>query len=181
MLRYDYAKLFNNYKKAKTSPLTYAQKILLAHKYTGYKPDRVAMQDASAQTAMLQLLTTNADLKLPASIHCDHLIQADSQLSIGNTLNQSYKQHQEVYNFLQQVSQKYGIDFYKPGCGIIHQIVFEKYAAPGILMLGTDSHTPNAGGLGCLAMGVGGLDAVEVMCGLEWDLAPQKIIGNANC
>ena len=157
--------------------MPYAHKILLAHKYDGYKPDRVAMQDASAQTAMLQLLTTNSDIKVPASIHCDHLIQADSSLSIEGTLKSSYKQHQEVYEFLENVSKKYGIDFYKPGCGIIHQIVLEKYAAPGILMLGTDSHTPNSGGIGCLAIGVGGMDAVEVLCGLEWDLAPQKVIG----
>ena len=177
MLKYDYAKLYGNYKRLANGPLPYAKKILLAHKYTGYRPDRVALQDASAQTAMLALLTTKSGVNVPASIHCDHLIQADSNLSIENTLKFSYSQHKEVYNFLQQAATKYGIDFYKPGCGIIHQIVFEKYAAPGILMLGCDSHTPNSGGLGCLAIGVGGMDAVEVMCGLEWDLAPQKIMG----
>eukprot|EP00834_Sanchytrium_tribonematis_P007389 NODE_660_length_4952_cov_0.391304.p1 type:complete len:723 gc:universal NODE_660_length_4952_cov_0.391304:3292-1124(-) len=178
MLNYPYAKLLANYNKLKTKPHTYAHKILLAHKgMNGYKPQRVNFQDASGQTALLQLLSTNTDIKIPASVHCDHLIPANTNLSISETISKSISENQEVYDFLKQACLKLGITFHPPGDGIIHQVVLENYAAPGILMLGTDSHTPNAGGLGSLAIGVGGLDAVEALCGLEWDLGPQKVIG----
>lgn len=139
-------------------------------------PDRVAMQDASAQTAILQfMLSGRATTAVPSSIHCDHLIEAFSGADAD--VENSLKGNKEIYEFLQSAAKKYGIAFWAPGAGIIHQIVLENYAAPGTLMLGTDSHTPNAGGLGMLAIGVGGADAVDAMAGIPWELKSPKILG----
>ncbi len=171
-------------------PLTLTEKILYAHlfhknelkdykrgeDYVNFKPDRVAMQDATAQMALLQFM--NAGKKKAAvksSIHCDHLIQAYKGAEID--LPEAEKTNKEVYEFLQSVAAKYGIDFWKPGAGIIHQVVLENYAFPGCMMIGTDSHTPNAGGLTMAAIGVGGADAADVMSGMEWELKIPKIIG----
>lgn len=171
-------------------PLTLTEKILYAHlfhknelkdykrgeDYVNFKPDRVAMQDATAQMALLQFM--NAGKKKAAvksSIHCDHLIQAYKGAEID--LPEAEKTNKEVYEFLQSVAAKYGIDFWKPGAGIIHQVVLENYAFPGGMMIGTDSHTPNAGGLTMAAIGVGGADAADVMSGMEWELKIPKIIG----
>jgi aconitate hydratase len=170
-------------------PLTLSEKILYAHlyapttsayergkSYVEFAPDRVAMQDATAQMALLQFMTCGrAKVAVPSTVHCDHLIQAktgaESDLATANNTNK------EVYEFLSSISNKYGIGFWKPGAGIIHQVVLENYAFPGGLMIGTDSHTPNAGGLGMLAIGVGGADAVDVMAGLAWELKMPKLIG----
>lgn len=170
-------------------PLTLSEKILYAHlyapttsayergkSYVEFAPDRVAMQDATAQMALLQFMTCGrAKVAVPSTVHCDHLIQAKtgavSDLATANDTNK------EVYEFLSSISNKYGIGFWKPGAGIIHQVVLENYAFPGGLMIGTDSHTPNAGGLGMLAIGVGGADAVDVMAGLAWELKMPKLIG----
>jgi aconitate hydratase len=170
-------------------PLTLSEKILYAHLYTSttnayergksyveFAPDRVAMQDATAQMALLQFMTCGRDkVAVPSTVHCDHLIQAKTgavqDLQTANDTNK------EVYEFLSSISNKYGIGFWKPGAGIIHQVVLENYAFPGGLMIGTDSHTPNAGGLGMLAIGVGGADAVDVMAGLAWELKMPKLIG----
>ena len=159
-------------------PLTLAEKILVSHAddfatqdwergkaMLALRPDRVAMQDATAQMAMLQFIQAGkAKVAVPSTIHCDHLIRAEmgseKDLLIANTENR------EVYNFLASAAKKYGIGFWKPGAGIIHQVVLENYAFPGGLIIGTDSHTPNGGGLGMLAIGVGGADAGEVMAGL---------------
>lgn len=171
-------------------PLTLIEKILYAHlfhenelkdfkrgeDYVNFKPDRVAMQDATAQMALLQFM--NAGKKKAAaksSVHCDHLIQAYKGVDID--LPEAEKANKEVYEFLQSVAAKYGIDFWKPGAGIIHQVVLENYAFPGGMMIGTDSHTPNAGGLTMAAIGVGGADAADVMSGMEWELKMPKIIG----
>lgn len=171
-------------------PLTLTEKILYAHlfhenelkdykrgeDYVNFKPDRVAMQDATAQMALLQFM--NAGKKKAAaksSVHCDHLIQAYKGAEID--LPEAEKTNKEVYEFLQSVAAKYGIDFWKPGAGIIHQVVLENYAFPGGMMIGTDSHTPNAGGLTMAAIGVGGADAADVMSGMEWELKIPKIIG----
>lgn len=171
-------------------PLTLTEKILYAHlfhenelkdykrgeDYVNFKPDRVAMQDATAQMALLQFM--NAGKKKAAaksSVHCDHLIQAYKGAEID--LPEAEKTNKEVYEFLQSVAAKYGIDFWKPGAGIIHQVVLENYAFPGGMMIGTDSHTPNAGGLTMAAIGVGGADAADVMSGMEWELKMPKIIG----
>ncbi|HIZ89015.1 MAG TPA: aconitate hydratase [Candidatus Mucispirillum faecigallinarum] len=171
-------------------PLTLTEKILYAHlfnesdlkdykrgeDYVNFKPDRVAMQDATAQMALLQFM--NAGKKKAAaksSVHCDHLIQAYKGADID--LPEAEKTNKEVYEFLQSVAAKYGIDFWKPGAGIIHQVVLENYAFPGGMMIGTDSHTPNAGGLTMAAIGVGGADAADVMSGMEWELKMPKIIG----
>ncbi|TBU64893.1 aconitate hydratase [Dichomitus squalens] len=174
-------------------PLTLAEKILYSHIYEpertladgGIKrgetylqlsPERVAMQDASAQMALLQFMSAGmSTCAVPASIHCDHLIQAVE--GAENDLQRSIVTNQEVFDFLESAARKYGIEFWKPGSGIIHQIVLENYAAPGMLMLGTDSHTPNAGGLGMLAIGVGGADAVDALTGTPWELKAPKIIG----
>lgn len=171
-------------------PLTLTEKILYAHlyeempalpygrwvDYVDFAPDRVAMQDASAQMALLQFMnagkTTTA---VPTTIHCDHLVQANAGAKAD--LDFAFAQNQEMYDFLQTVSAKYGIGFWKPGAGIIHQILFENYVFPGGMMIGTDSHTVNAGGLGMLAMGVGGADVVDVMAGMPWELKMPKIIG----
>ena len=170
-------------------PLTQAEKILYAHTYesagkayergrdyVNFAPDRVAMQDATAQMALLQFMTCGRDrVAVPSSVHCDHLIQAKvgavEDLATANEVNK------EVYDFLASISNKYGIGFWKPGAGIIHQVVLENYAFPGGMMIGTDSHTPNAGGLGMIAIGVGGADAVDVMAGLPWELKMPKLIG----
>ena len=144
--------------------------------YVNFKPDRVAMQDATAQMALLQFM--NAGKKKAAvksSVHCDHLIQAYKGADID--LPEAEKVNKEVYEFLQSVAAKYGIDYWKPGAGIIHQVVLENYAFPGGMMIGTDSHTPNAGGLTMAAVGVGGADAADVMSGMEWELKMPKIIG----
>ena len=171
-------------------PLTLAEKILYSHlhaesplqkygrgqDYVFFAPDRVAMQDATAQMALLQFMTAGRDkVAVPSTVHCDHLIQAEvgaeKDLAKANDVNS------EVYDFLASVSNKYGIGFWKAGAGIIHQVVLENYAFPGGMMIGTDSHTPNAGGLGMVAIGVGGADAVDVMAGMPWELKMPKLIG----
>ncbi|KAL7420938.1 aconitate hydratase [Cryptotrichosporon argae] len=175
------------------SKLTLAEKILYAHlrspeeslggggkirgeKYLKLRPDRVAMQDASAQMALLQFMTCRLPTcAVPASIHCDHLIQA--QTGAAADLPRSISNNKEVFDFLESAAKKYGIEFWRPGSGIIHQIVLENYAAPGLLMLGTDSHTPNAGGLGMLAIGVGGADAVDALTDTPWELKAPLITG----
>lgn len=170
-------------------PLTQAEKILYAHTfdpsnrtfergrdYVNFAPDRVAMQDATAQMALLQFMTCGRDrVAVPSSVHCDHLIQA--KLGATQDLATANEVNREVYDFLSSISNKYGIGFWKPGAGIIHQVVLENYAFPGGMMIGTDSHTPNAGGLGMIAIGVGGADAVDVMAGLAWELKMPKLIG----
>jgi len=176
-------------RKLTGKPLTLAEKILYSHLYTpattayergkdyvDFAPDRVAMQDATAQMALLQFSTCGRDkVAVPSTVHCDHLIQAKTgavaDLAAAITTNK------EVYDFLSSISDKYGIGFWKPGAGIIHQVVLENYAFPGGMMIGTDSHTPNAGGLGMVAIGVGGADAVDVMAGLAWELKMPKLIG----
>lgn len=169
--------------------LTYAEKILYAHLYgkaakpfvggkdfAEFHPDRVAMQDATAQMALLQFMSAGiAKVSVPSTVHCDHLIQAEN--GAEEDLMRAESVNSEVYNFLSSVSQKYGLGFWKPGAGIIHQVVLENYAFPGGMMIGTDSHTPNAGGLGMIAIGVGGADAVDVMAGLPWELKFPKILG----
>ncbi|KAJ2838042.1 aconitate hydratase, partial [Coemansia sp. 'formosensis'] len=172
-------------------PLTLAQKILYAHlhdvtamtrapvpgeTYLKLSPDRVAMQDASAQMAILQfMLSGMKQTAVPTSIHCDHLVEAYE--GADKDVARSWQTSREIYEFLQAASQKYGIAFWKPGSGIIHQLVLENYAAPGTLMLGTDSHTPNAGGLGMLAIGVGGADAVDAMADIPWELKAPRVLG----
>ncbi len=169
--------------------MTYAEKILYAHLYddaikihkkgvdfADFRPDRVAMQDATAQMALLQFMSAGIPrVSVPSTVHCDHLIQAET--GAENDLLRANSDNKEVYDFLESVSQKYGIGFWKPGAGIIHQVVLENYAFPGGMMIGTDSHTPNAGGLGMIAIGVGGADAVDVMAGLPWELKYPKILG----
>src|SRR6476469_537975 len=170
-------------------PLTFAEKILFSHAddpgtvgiergvdYADYRPDRVAMQDATAQMALLQFMTAGLPtVQVPSTVHCDHLIQA--RLGADIDLKSALDTNSEVYEFLRSVSAKYGIGFWKPGSGIIHQVVLEQYAFPGGMMLGTDSHTPNAGGLGMVATGVGGADAVDVMAGWPFNTKVPKVIG----
>ena len=171
-------------------PLTLAEKILYAHlyeesdicpfrrgeDYVNFRPDRVAMQDATAQMALLQFMNAGkSQSAVPATVHCDHLIQAN--MGAKTDIATATLSNSEVYDFLKSVSDKYGIGFWKPGAGIIHQVVLENYAFPGGMMIGTDSHTPNAGGLGMIAIGVGGADAVDVMTGMEWELKMPKLIG----
>ena len=171
-------------------PLTLAEKILYAHlyeesdicpfrcgeDYVYFRPDRVAMQDATAQMALLQFMNAGkSQSAVPATVHCDHLIQAN--MGAKTDIATATQSNSEVYDFLKSVSDKYGIGFWKPGAGIIHQVVLENYAFPGGMMIGTDSHTPNAGGLGMIAIGVGGADAVDVMTGMEWELKMPKLIG----
>ncbi|MDR2139187.1 MAG: aconitate hydratase [Tannerella sp.] len=171
-------------------PLTLAEKILYAHlfrqpaervygrgvDYAGFRPDRVAMQDATAQMALLQFMNAGRrESAVPATVHCDHLIRAER--GAAQDLETANLTNREVYDFLQSVCSKYGIGFWKPGAGIIHQVVLENYAFPGGMMVGTDSHTPNAGGLGMLAVGVGGADAVDVMTGMEWELKMPRLTG----
>ncbi len=171
-------------------PLTYAEKILYSHlyepgsvqpftrglSYVDFSPDRVAMQDATAQMALLQFMNAGKrTTAVPSTVHCDHLITAHSEGK--SDLAASLQNNREVFDFLESVSNKYGIGFWKPGAGIIHQVVLENYAFPGGMMIGTDSHTPNAGGLGMVAIGVGGADAVDVMAGMPWELKMPKLIG----
>ena len=144
--------------------------------YVNFRPDRVAMQDATAQMALLQFMNAGKSKSaVPATVHCDHLIQAN--MGAKTDIATATQSNSEVYDFLKSVSDKYGIGFWKPGAGIIHQVVLENYAFPGGMMIGTDSHTPNAGGLGMIAIGVGGADAVDVMTGMEWELKMPKLIG----
>lgn len=171
-------------------PLTLSEKILYAHLWKGvmvqdfkrgkayvdFAPDRVAMQDATAQMALLQFDTTGRKkVAVPSTVHCDHLIVAKTEGKAD--LNKAVAENEEVYDFLSSISNKYGIGFWKPGAGIIHQVVLENYAFPGGMMIGTDSHTVNAGGLGMIAIGVGGADACDVMAGLSWELMMPKLIG----
>ncbi|NVK27150.1 MAG: aconitate hydratase [Flavobacteriia bacterium] len=171
-------------------PMTLAEKILYSHLWDGkateafergksyveFAPDRVAMQDATAQMALLQFMQAGRDkAAVPSTVHCDHLIQA--RVGADKDLQESMNKNNEVFNFLSSVSNKYGIGFWKPGAGIIHQVVLENYAFPGGMMIGTDSHTVNAGGLGMVAIGVGGADAVDVMAGMPWELRQPKLIG----
>ncbi len=177
-------------RKVVNKPLTLTEKILYSHlwdgaattafergkSYVDFAPDRVAMQDATAQMALLQFMQAGRpQVAVPSTVHCDHLIQAkegaDKDLATANT------QNKEVYDFLSSVSNKYGLGFWKPGAGVIHQVVLENYAFPGGMMIGTDSHTVNAGGLGMVAIGVGGADACDVMAGLAWELKFPKLIG----
>ncbi|KAI5962575.1 ACO2 [Candida pseudojiufengensis] len=182
-------------KKIVKQPLTLAEKILYSHlydveesltssnvgdirgqQYLKLSPDRVAMQDASAQMALLQFMTCGmSSTAVPASIHCDHLIVGKDGAS--QDLTKSIATNKEVFDFLQSCGEKYGIQFWGPGSGIIHQIVLENFSAPGLMMLGTDSHTPNAGGLGAIAIGVGGADAVDALTGTPWELKAPKIMG----
>lgn len=139
-------------------------------------PDRVAMQDASAQMALLQFMSCGmSSTAVPASIHCDHMIVGEKGADLD--LPNSIKGNKEVYDFLESAGKRYGIEFWPPGAGIIHQTVLENYAAPGLMMLGTDSHTPNAGGLGCIAIGVGGADAVDALVDAPWELKAPKVRG----
>jgi aconitate hydratase len=171
-------------------PLTYAEKILYSHlwdesskkvfirgeDYVDFGPDRVTCQDATAQMALLQFMQAGKDkVAVPTTVHCDHLILAQS--GAQKDLKNANKVSSEVFNFLESVSRKYGIGFWKPGAGIIHQVILENYAFPGGMMIGTDSHTVNAGGLGMVAIGVGGADAVDVMAGMPWELKFPKLIG----
>ncbi|MFV0289684.1 MAG: aconitate hydratase [Mangrovibacterium sp.] len=180
----------NSTRKVLQRPLSLAEKILYAHlfeadkvqnfkrgeDYVDFAPDRVAMQDATAQMALLQFMNAGkSSTAVPSTVHCDHLIQASTSGKVD--LNHALENNKEVYSFLESVSNKYGIGFWKPGAGIIHQVVLENYAFPGGMMIGTDSHTPNAGGLGMLAIGVGGADAVDVMAGMPWELKFPKLIG----
>ncbi|MFW6372011.1 MAG: aconitase family protein, partial [Bacteroidota bacterium] len=193
LIKKVYAELPRKVEKARKKlnrPMTYAEKILYSHlydqndlaafergnSYVNFAPDRVAMQDATAQMALLQFMNSGKETtEVPSTVHCDHLIQAKVEgkkdLSISKDMNK------EVFDFLESVSNKYGIGFWKPGAGIIHQVVLENYAFPGGMMIGTDSHTPNAGGLGMVAIGVGGADAVDVMAGMPWELKMPKLIG----
>lgn len=176
-------------RKRLNRPLTLAEKIVFGHldepdgqelvrgkSFLLLRPDRVAMQDATAQMAMLQFMLAGKDeAAVPSTVHCDHLIQA--HIDGASDLNTANKENKEVYDFLATASSRYGIGFWKPGAGIIHQVVLENYAFPGGLMIGTDSHTPNAGGLGMVAVGVGGADAADVMAGLAWEVKNPELIG----
>src|SRR5690242_2617292 len=185
-----YSEKVNATRKVVNRPLTLTEKILYAHlwqktadqsyergkDYVDFAPDRVAMQDATAQMALLQFMQSGrTKVAVPSTVHCDHLIQA--QIGAVADLTRAKSQNREVYDFLASVSNKYGIGFWKPGAGIIHQVVLENYAFPGGMMIGTDSHTVNAGGLGTIAIGVGGADACDVMAGLPWELKFPKLIG----
>ena len=193
MIREVYARMAERVDAARKilgRPLTYSEKILYSHLYQGapteaydrgksyvdFSPDRVAMQDATAQMALLQfMMAGKTKTAVPSTVHCDHLIQA--KIGADQDLATAIHTNSEVYDFLSTVSDKYGIGFWKPGAGIIHQVVLENYAFPGGMMIGTDSHTPNAGGLGMVAIGVGGADAVDVMAGMPWELKMPKLIG----
>lgn len=193
MIRNVYQSLPERVNKAReilSRPMTLTEKILYAHLYAGeainafergidyvnFSPDRVAMQDATAQMALLQLMNSGRErVAVPSTVHCDHLIQA--HIAAGPDLQTANQNNKEVFEFLSNVSNKFGIGFWKPGAGIIHQVVLENYAFPGGMMIGTDSHTPNAGGLSMIAIGVGGADAVDVMAGMPWELKMPKIIG----
>jgi len=170
--------------------LTTAEKILIAHvddintlegidrgvSMLALRPARVAMQDATAQMAILQFMQAGRDtVAVPSTVHCDHLIR--SKVGADIDMVQANEENKEVYAFLESAAKKYGMGFWGPGSGIIHQVVLEKHAYPGGMMLGTDSHTPNAGGLGMIAIGVGGADAADVMAGLTWDVRAPKMVG----
>lgn len=185
-----YAAKIGRIREKLARPLTYAEKILYTHlyddadlrsfkrgeDYVNFRPNRVAMQDATAQMALLQFMNAGKDrVAVPSTVHCDHLIQAYRGAKVD--LPEALTTNKEVYDFLQSVASRYGIGFWKPGAGIIHQVVLENYAFPGGMMVGTDSHTPNAGGLGMVAIGVGGADAVDVMTGMEWELKMPRLIG----
>ena len=193
MIKKVYERMPERVKKAREivgRPLTLAEKILYTHLWDGmptrafgrakdyvdFAPDRIACQDATAQMALLQFMHAGKPkVAVPTTVHCDHLIQA--KVGAETDLKVAKEQSKEVFDFLSSVSNKYGIGFWKPGAGIIHQIVLENYAFPGGMMIGTDSHTVNAGGLGMLAIGVGGADAVDVMAGMPWELKFPKLIG----
>lgn len=193
LIRSVYSRMGGRIEKAralKGGALTLTEKILYNHlwdempsatylrggSYVDFAPDRVAMQDATAQMALLQFMQSGRDkVAVPSTVHCDHLIQAKT--GADTDLKNALDVNSEVFSFLQSVSNKYGIGFWKPGAGIIHQVVLENYAFPGGMMIGTDSHTPNAGGLGMVAIGVGGADAVDVMAGMPWELKFPKLIG----
>ena len=193
MLKKFYASYSEEVSKARKvlgRPMTYAEKVLYSHlydkasvrafkrleDYVDFRPNRVAMQDATAQMALLQFMNAGKDkVAVPATVHCDHLIRAD--VGAERDLPEAKKTNKEVYDFLRSVSQKYHIGFWEPGAGIIHQVVLENYAFPGGMMVGTDSHTPNAGGLGMIAIGVGGADAVDVLTGQPWELKMPRLIG----
>ena len=193
MIQQVYANFANRIEAARKvtgRPLTLTEKILFAHlteglatkayergkDYVDFAPDRVAMQDATAQMALLQFMQSGrTKVAVPSTVHCDHLIEA--KVNSKTDLDRAVTESSEVYDFLASVSNKYGIGFWKPGAGIIHQVVLENYAFPGGLMIGTDSHTVNAGGLGMIAIGVGGADACDVMAGLPWELKMPKLIG----
>jgi len=185
----DYSNKLGKVREVLNRPLTYTEKVLYTHlwnaperkliggkDYAELSPDRVAMQDATAQMALLQFMSAGRkNTNVPTTVHCDHLIQA--QVGAKADLSRATSENQEVYDFLESTSRKYGIGFWKPGAGIIHQVVLENYAFPGGMMIGTDSHTPNGGGLGMIAIGVGGADAVDVMAGMPWELKWPKLIG----
>jgi len=193
MIKGYYQRLPENVKAARellNRPMTLTEKILYSHlaegkakqackrgeSYVDFHPDRVAMQDATAQMALLQFMQAGkTKVAVPSTVHCDHLIQAKE--GARKDLDEAIYTNQEVYDFLASVSNKYGIGFWKPGAGIIHQVVLENYAFPGGMMIGTDSHTPNAGGLGMVAIGVGGADAVDVMADMPWELKFPNLIG----
>ena len=193
MIKSVYARVTERVDKARKlqqKPLTLTEKILYSHLWEGlptqtferskdyvdFAPDRIACQDATAQMALLQFMHAGKEkVAVPTTVHCDHLIQA--KVGANQDLERAKQNSNEVFDFLQSISNKYGIGFLKPGAGIIHQVVLENYAFPGGMMIGTDSHTPNAGGLGMLAIGVGGADAVDVMAGMPWELKFPKIIG----
>ncbi len=193
LIRAKYAEIaekVSEARKALGKPLTLSEKILYTHlhidsrlqpytrgkDYVFFAPDRVAMQDATAQMALLQfMMAGKSKVAVPSTVHCDHLIQAKVDAYVD--LKGSLDINSEVFGFLESISNKYGIGFWKPGAGIIHQVVLENYAFPGGMMIGTDSHTPNAGGLGMVAIGVGGADAVDVMAGMAWELKMPKLIG----
>ena len=193
MIKKCYDRMPDNVSKAKkklNKPLSLTEKILFNHlslnndldilergsSYVDFDPDRVAMQDATAQMALLQFMMAGKDkVSVPSTVHCDHLIQA--KIDANSDLNNALDMNNEVFDFLESVSNKYGIGFWKPGAGIIHQVILENYAFPGGMMIGTDSHTVNAGGLGMIAIGVGGADAVDVMAGMPWELKLPKLIG----
>src|ERR687892_1268572 len=170
-------------------PLTLTEKILVTHCWDfgaqawergkailRLRVDRVALQDVTGQMALFQFMMSGRKrVVVPSSLHCDHLIRAES--GAADDLHRAISENEEVYNFLRSAARKYGIDFWRPGAGIVHQVVLENYAFPGGLMIGADSHTPNGGGLGMLAIGVGGADAAEAMAGLPWDVLHPKLIG----
>src|SRR5574344_1412029 len=193
MLESFYGSYLEKIKRAKMAlgrPLTLAEKILYAHiydenklksfqrgeDYVDFRPDRVAMQDATAQMALLQFMNAGKEtVAVPCTVHCDHLIQAYK--GAMEDIATATETNREVYDFLRDVSSRFGIGFWKPGAGIIHQVVLENYAFPGGMMVGTDSHTPNAGGLGMVAVGVGGADAVDVLTAQPWELKMPRLIG----
>ncbi len=186
----DYARRVSHARNVVGRPLTLAEKILYAHlydirsaapyrrgeDYADFRPDRVAMQDATAQMALLQFMNAGRErVAVPSTVHCDHLVRACQGAAAD--LSEANSENSEVYGFLQSAAARYGIGFWRPGSGIIHQVVLENYAFPGGMMVGTDSHTPNAGGLGMVAVGVGGADAVDVMTGMAWELKVPRMIG----